>query len=210
MTSGGLTKSELRAHLKDHRAELAARNPDAGETLAEKFPMKLLERYGPVVAGYLPIRDEIDPRPLMRRLADAGAELCLPRVNDDGERMTYRAWGFDEPLEERPFGLQEPLASAEVVQPTLILVPLLAFDGHGNRLGYGKGHYDRALASLREHGRAFACAVAFHGQMIDEVPAEPHDQLLDWAITEQGSVPLFMMRNMKQLAGSDDDGPAVA
>ena len=205
-----MDKDDLRAQLKDLRAELAARDPDAGETLADKFPMKLLERYGPLVAGYLPIRDEIDPRPLMKKLADAGAQLCLPRVNDDGHRMTYRAWQFDAPLEDRPFGLQEPLANAEIVQPTLILVPLLAFDGMGNRLGYGKGHYDRALASLRENGRAFACAVAFHGQMMDSVPAEPHDQLLDWAITEQGSVPLFMMRNMKALAGSDDDGPDAA
>ena len=205
-----MNKDDLRAELKDLRAELAARDPDAGETLAEKFPMKLLDRYGPLVAGYLPIRDEIDPRPLMQKLEEAGAKLCLPRVNDDGYQMTYRSWAMGDLLEDRPFGLQEPLASAEIVQPTLILVPLLAFDGMGNRLGYGKGHYDRALASLRENGRAFACAVAFHGQMIDAVPAEPHDQLLDWAITERGSVPLFMMRNMKQLAGSDDEGPGAA
>ena len=205
-----MNKADLRAELKDLRAELAARDPDAGETLAEKFPMKLLERYGPLVAGYLPIRDEIDPRPLMRKLEDAGAQLCLPRVDDDGVGMTYRKWAFGSPLEDRPFGLQEPPATAELAEPTLILVPLLAFDGMGNRLGYGKGHYDRALSSLRENGRAFACAVAFFGQQIDEVPSEPHDQLLDWAVTEQGSVPLFMMRNMKALAGADDDGPDAA
>lgn len=205
-----MDKNDLRAQLKDLRAELAARDPDAGERLADKFPMKLLERYGPVVAGYLPIRDEIDPRPLMQKLEDAGAKLCLPRVNDDGAGMTYRKWAMGGPLEGRPFGLQEPAADAEISAPTLILVPLLGFDDHGNRLGYGKGHYDRALASLRAEGRAFACAVAFHGQMIDAVPAEPHDQLLDWAITEVGSVPLFMMRNMKQIAGANDDGPDTA
>ena len=206
-----MDKETLRAQLKDLRAELAARDPDAGEKLADKFPMKLLERYGPVVAGYLPIRDEIDPTPLMQRLEDAGAELCLPRVNDDGVAMTYRAWKFGDALEDRPFGLREPPAEAEVVHPTLILVPLLGFDNAGQRLGYGKGHYDRAIASLREMGRVFTCAVAFHGQMIDAVPAEPHDQLLDWAITEAGSVPLFMMRAMQDVRGSgDDDGPAAA
>ena len=172
--------------------------------------MKLFERYGPCVAGYLPIRDEIDPRPLMQRLEEAGAQLCLPRVNDDGVEMTYRAWRFGEPLEDRPFGLKEPLASAEVLRPTLILVPLLGFDNAGHRLGYGKGHYDRALASLRENGRAFACAVAFHGQMVETIPAEPHDQLLDWAMTEAGSVPLFMMRAMSSASGDDGEGPAVA
>ncbi len=206
-----MNKDDLRAQLKDLRAELAARDPDAGEIVADKFPMKLLERYGPLVAGYLPIRDEIDPRPLMQKLEDAGAQLCLPRVNDDGAGMTYRKWAMGGALEDRPFGLKEPLAEAEIVFPTLILVPLLAFDAHGNRLGYGKGHYDRALSSLRSEGRAFACAVAFFGQQIDAVPAEPHDQLLDWAVTEQGSVPLFMMRNMKQIAAAgDDDGPEAA
>jgi len=202
-----MKKDDLRSELRDLRAELCARDPDAGEKLAVKFPMKLLERYGPLVAGYLPIRDEIDPRPLMQKLEDAGAQLCLPRVNDDGVAMTYRKWAFGETLEDRPFGLQEPQANSEVVQPTLILVPLLGFDAAGQRLGYGKGHYDRALASLREHGRAFACAVAFHGQMVDAIPAEPHDQLLDWAITEAGSVPLFMMRAMA--AGGDDETGAA-
>lgn len=204
-----MNKDDLREQLRELRAELAARDPDAGERLAEKFPMKLLERYGSSVAGYLPIRDEIDPRPLMQKLADAGAQLCLPRVNDDGAGMTYRAWNFGDPLEDRPFGLQEPPASAEIMQPTLILVPLLGFDNAGNRLGYGKGHYDRALGSLREQGRAFACALAFHGQLIDEVPAEQHDQLLDWAMTEIGSVPLFMMRAMREMT-NDDDAPDAA
>ena len=205
-----MDKTELRAGMNELRAELSARNPDAGEMLADKFPMKLLERYGPVVAGYLPIGDEIDPQPLMQKLEAAGAQLCLPRVNDDGEGMTYRAWSFGEPLEDRPFGLKEPPAASEIAFPTLILVPLLAFDNSGNRLGYGKGHYDRALESLREQGRAFACAVAFHGQLIDAVPSEPHDQLLEWAITEIGSVPLFMMRAMKDVGGTDDEGPAAA
>jgi len=191
-------KAALRASMKDRRAELAARDPDAGETLAGKFPMKLFERYGPVVAGYIAIRDEIDPMPLMERLAAAGAELALPRVEDDGVTMHYRRWSPGDALEDRPFGLKEPLQSAEIVSPTLILVPLLGYDLAGHRLGYGKGHYDRALERLRGEGRAFACGVSFHGQQIDAVPAEPHDQLLDWAMTEVGSVPLFMMRAMKE------------
>ena len=205
-----MNKDNLRTELRDLRAELAARDPDAGDKLADKFPMKLLERYGPVVAGYLPIRDEIDPRPLMQRLEDAGAELCLPRVNDDGVRMTYRRWSIGDPTEDRPFGLQEPAATAPLAQPTLILVPLLGFDQAGHRLGYGKGHYDRAIESLREQGRVFACAIAFHGQMIEHIPSEPHDQLLDWAMTEVGSVPLFMMRAMKSTGSPDDDGPVAA
>ncbi|HBQ48415.1 MAG TPA: 5-formyltetrahydrofolate cyclo-ligase [Hyphomonas atlantica] len=198
-----MDKTDLRHRMRTLRAEAAARDPDAAETLADKFPMKLLDRYGPVVAGYVAINEELDPSPLMQKLAKAGAELCLPRIEDSGE-LTWRSWNFGEPLERRPFGLSEPSADAPLGQPTLILTPLLAFDGMGNRLGYGKGHYDKALERLRKDGRAFACAVAYAAQQIETVPAEPHDQPLDWAVTPIGSVPLFMMRNLKSLAESDE------
>ncbi len=191
-------KTDLRHRMRTLRAEAAARDPDAAETLAGLFPMKLLERYGPVVAGYVAINEELDPAPLMQRLASAGAELCLPRIEETGE-MTWRLWSFGEPLERRPFGLSEPGADAPMAEPTLILTPLLAFDAMGNRLGYGKGHYDKAVARLRANGRAFTCALAYPAQQIDQVPSEPHDQPLDWAMTPIGSVPLFMMRNMKSL-----------
>ena len=201
-------KTQLRHRMRTLRAEAAARDPDAADKLADLFPMKLLERYGPVVAGYVAINEEIDPAPLMQRLSRAGAELCLPRIEDDG-RMTWRLWSIGEPLERRPFGLSEPGLDAPEVNPTLILTPLLAFDAMGNRLGYGKGHYDRAISSLRSAGRAFACALAYPAQQIDSVPSEPHDQPLDWALTPIGSVPLFMMRNMKAL-NSNNEGPGAA
>ncbi|MEM9842233.1 MAG: 5-formyltetrahydrofolate cyclo-ligase [Pseudomonadota bacterium] len=194
-------KAALRAGLKTRRDELAARDPDAGETLAAKFPMKLLDRYGPVVAAYLPIGSEIDPRPLMTKLAAADAKLALPCVQDDGS-MVYRAYRRGDMLEQRPFGLLEPNPEVPEVSPTLVLTPLLGFDRSGNRIGYGKGHYDRALAKLREQGRVFVCGLAFWGQEVDAVPAEPHDVPLDWVMTERGSIPIFMMRAMADSAGS--------
>ena len=203
----GSVKDALRADMKILRDEAHARDPDAGETLADKFPMKLLERYGPIVSGYLPIGSEIDPEPLMMKLSKAGARLSLPRVEDNGD-MSFRLWEFGDPLEDRPFGLREPLDSAPRVQPTLILIPLLAFDKLGTRLGYGKGHYDRALEGIRADGRAFACGLGFHVQMLDELMSEPHDQPLDWAMTERGSVPIFMMRAFG--GGGNSDGGAGA
>ena len=186
-------KGALRQQMKVLREELAARDPDAGETLADKFPMKLLERYGPMVAAYWPIGSEMDPFPLIRKLKNFGdADICLPRVEDDG-RMTFRAWAPGNALEDAVFDLRQPPSDTEVVSPTLILAPLLAFDRKGNRLGYGKGHYDRALAKLRAEGRVFVCGLAFQGQEVDELPAEPHDIPLDWVMTERGSIPLFMM-----------------
>ena len=188
-------KQALRAEMKEVREELAARDPDAGEALAAKFPLKLLERYGPTVAVYMPIGSEIDPRPLLGKLVAAGAKLALPCVLDDGS-MIYRHYTRGDPLEKRAFGLLEPFHEVPEVFPTLILTPLLAYDRNGNRLGYGKGHYDRAIARLREQSRAFVCGLAFHGQEVEAVPAEPHDVPLDWVMTERGSIPIFMMRAM--------------
>lgn len=193
----GEIKQALRAEMKELREELAARDPDASETLAEKFPLKLLERYGPTVAVYMPIGSEIDPRPLLGKLVDAGAKLALPCVKKNGS-MVYRHYTRGDPLEKRAFGLLEPFHEVPEVEPTLILTPLLAYDNNGNRLGYGKGHYDRAIARLRENGRVFVCGLAFHGQEVENVPAEPHDIPLDWVMTERGSIPIFMMRAMAE------------
>lgn len=190
-------KTRLRAEMKEIRAEAAARDPDASENLADAFPMKLLGRFGPIVSGYLPIGFEMDPGPLMRRLQSNGAQLSLPRVELDGT-MTFRSWAWDDPLVEGPFGLRQPQHDAEPVLPTLLLLPLLAFDLMGNRLGYGQGHYDRAIETLRSKSRAFSCAVAYQAQLVEELPNEPHDQPLDWAITENGSTPLFMLRGFKK------------
>ncbi|MFN3213329.1 MAG: 5-formyltetrahydrofolate cyclo-ligase [Henriciella sp.] len=190
-------KDALRAALKERREELAARDPDAGETLADKFPMKLFERYGPTVAVYLPIGSEIDPRPLMGKLDAAGAKLALPCVQDDAT-MVYRAYRRGDMLEKRPFGLLEPNPEVPEIQPTLVITPLLGFDRSGNRLGYGKGHYDRALTRLRDQGRVFVCGLAFFGQEVEAVPAESHDVPLDWVMTERGSIPIFMMRAMAE------------
>ena len=203
-----MPKTALRARMKTLRDELSARDPDAGETIAAKFPLKLLDRYGPVVSGYWPIGSEIDSRPLMDKLAAAGAQLSLPRIEADGS-MSFRLWAPGEPLEKTDFGLSEPLPTAPKAQPTLVLVPLLAFDRLGNRLGYGKGHYDKALGTLRREGRAFACGLGFHLQLMDNLPAEEHDEPLDWAVTERGSVPIFMMRTFAEDEG-EDDGPGAA
>ena len=191
----GIQKDQLRSELKLLREELSARDPDAGERLAEAFPLKLLERYGPVVATYLPIGSEIDPRPLMGKLEREGAKLALPCVLDDGP-MIYRHYRRGDPLEKRAFGLLEPGHEVPEVMPTLVLAPLLGFDRAGNRLGYGKGHYDRALQRLRAQGRVFVCGLAYFGQEGEAVPAEPHDIPLDWVMTERGSIPVFMMRAM--------------
>lgn len=183
-------KAILRGHMREIRAEAAARDPDAAERLAARFHTKLFDRYGPVVAGTVAIKDEIDAAPLLQRLKSLGARIVLPRVESDGE-MTFRD-ASEATLEKGPFGLTQPSDRAEILRPNLVLAPLLAFDLRGRRLGYGKGHYDRAIAKLRATGRVFYLGLAYAQQQVDAVPVERHDLLLDWVETPLNSVPLFL------------------
>jgi 5-formyltetrahydrofolate cyclo-ligase len=185
-------KAILRGHMKEIRIEAAARDPDAADKLAARFPIKLFERYGPIVAGYLAIGDELDPAPLLARLASKGARIVLPRVESDGA-MTFRDASRGT-LEKGPFGLTQPSAAAEIVRPNLVLTPLLAFDARGRRLGYGKGHYDKAITAMRSTGRIFYLGLAYAQQQVDAVPVDRHDVLLDWVETPLNSVPLFLGR----------------
>jgi 5-formyltetrahydrofolate cyclo-ligase len=185
-------KAILRGHMMEIRAEASARDPDAAERLAARFPIKLFERYGPVVAGTLAINDELDAGPLLARLAGQGARIVLPRVEGGGE-MTFRDAG-KATLEKGPFGLTQPSDKAEIVRPNLVLAPLLAFDARGRRLGYGKGHYDRTVTQLRATGRVFYLGIAYAAQQVDAVPVEKHDLLLDWVETPLNSIPLFLGR----------------
>jgi 5-formyltetrahydrofolate cyclo-ligase len=140
--------------------------------------------HGAVVAGFVAIRSEIDPLPLMEALRLRGHMFGLPVVLADRETMIFRAWDGLTPLIPSSFGLSVPPLTALQVEPRVLLVPLAAFDRRGYRIGYGKGHYDRALARLEANGSTLKIGIAFSTQEIDEVPAEPHDRRLDYVLTE--------------------------
>lgn len=161
-------------------------DPYAPEALAEKLPNLALSD-GAVVAGYWPIRSEMDPRPLMRRLYRLGHPIGLPVTPAKGADapLSFRLWQPDDPLEPGHFGVPEPLVSARTVRPDVVLVPLLAFDARGMRLGYGAGHYDRTLSALRRDLGVLAIGIAYAGQEIAQVPVDEHDQPLDAILTER-------------------------
>lgn len=185
-------KAALRREMKGRRAALAAASPDAGERMAEAFVTRGAWPRAAVVAGFYPIKDEIDPRPLMRHFQARGYALTLPRIEAEG-RMIFCACTLDAPLVAGPFGTQQPGPDAPEVFPDLILAPLLAFDLQGGRLGYGGGFYDRALDYLRSVNQSNenplqVWGVAFSAQAVARVPTEPHDQRLDAVLTEQGII----------------------
>ena len=126
---------------------------------------------GTVISGFLPIRSEIDIAPLMEKLAARGALLCLPAVIDR-TTIVFRAFKPGEELVNTGFGTSGPGEDAPILDPEILLMPLAAFDADGNRIGYGAGHYDRAIARLHEKGiEPATIGFAFSTQEVDHVPA---------------------------------------
>jgi 5-formyltetrahydrofolate cyclo-ligase len=161
----------------------------AAEAIASRvFP--LATGPGVIVSGFMPMRSEINPLPLMKRLAGAGAQLALPVTGRRGDPLVMRTWAWGEPLASGVWGIREPRPEAPQVDPDILLVPLLAFDRAGGRLGYGGGYYDVTLAGLRSRKAVTAIGLAFALQEIAGVPTTPHDATLDLVLTEQEIIDL--------------------
>ena len=179
-------KEQLRAEAKAKRAGIA---PEAAAAAARAARDRVLAAKlvpaGAVVSGYWPIAGEFDPRPLMEALAASGHRLCLPVVAERGRPLAFRVWAPGDALERTGFGLSVPRREAPAAIPAFLIVPLLAFDRRGHRLGYGAGYYDRTIAGLRARRESiFALGVGFASQETAEVPALPHDERLDAVATE--------------------------
>lgn len=173
-------KRALREQLERARAGLVT--PDAALKAAERFP---LDRLPKVLAGTFPMRSELDPRPLMERLEALGATLALPRTPKKGQPLVFHRWSAETRFVTSRFGVTEPVPETPIVEPDVLLVPLLAFDSTGARLGYGGGFYDVTLETLRRTRTVFAVGFAYAGQEVASVPSEPHDQRLDAVLTER-------------------------
>ena len=189
-TMSRLDKAALRREMT-RRRKLAAESAaeDVGQALLAVFHQAVAVPAGAPASGYWPIGSEIDVRPILERLDRSGHPLGLPVVEGPDRPLLFRSWRPGDRLEKAGFGLSEPPAGSPQVTPLMLLVPLLAFDRAGFRLGYGGGFYDRTLERLRAAEPAtLAVGLAWSAQEVDTVPLEPTDQRLDWIVTEREAI----------------------
>lgn len=190
-------KTALRVFVRDRRKALAREHPEADRAVVDVARGPLTQRFpdprGRVAAVYHGLGSELSALPLADWLASAGWTLALPSVEGAvegggpeqlGGRMVYRRWTPGEALARDAIGLVAPPPEQPIVEPDLVVAPLLAFDRQGRRLGQGGGYYDRALAALRARKSVFVLGLAYVGQETHGLPDEPHDQRLDAILTE--------------------------
>jgi 5-formyltetrahydrofolate cyclo-ligase len=186
MLASTITKSELRALALARRAAMTEAERKAASARAAMRLLPFL-RPGETVSLFWPMRGEIDPRALIAPVLEGGGRVAMPVV--DGRRMFFRRFDGAECLEPGIFGTQHPSAAQPAVDPDFIVAPLAAFDRRGGRIGYGAGHYDRAIAALAGRGHPFRVAgIAFACQEVEAVPVEPHDAPLSMIATEDALI----------------------
>ncbi len=189
-----LDKVILRARLREARAKIPPDEAEGAARLiaerAKSFLDKMLEGIGGApaktpVALYAALPGELDCLPLLERLAAVGFPTLLPVAGEKATPLKFVSWRPGEKLVAGRYGLREPDPSAREMEPKIVFAPLLGFDGQGGRLGFGGGYYDATLGALRRKGLIAAGGLAYSFQKIDIIPLEPHDEKLDFVITEE-------------------------
>jgi 5-formyltetrahydrofolate cyclo-ligase len=178
-------KKLLRDAARARRAELAKTIPDFAARLARQAA-ELDIAPNSLIGGYAALEDEADPHLLLKALASTGHEIAFPRIEAKAAPLVFHHWKPGRELQRGAFGIAEPRADWPIAHPPILLVPLLAFDARGHRLGYGGGYYDRTLEALRARGNVRAIGVAYAGQEVEFIPDENHDHRLDMVATEAG------------------------
>jgi 5-formyltetrahydrofolate cyclo-ligase len=186
MQTGEDKRAERTRALARRAAAFAAHGATAGARLATHGLSFLDLAPGAIISGFSAIRDEIDAAPLLARLHAAGHPLGLPVMQGKGLPLLFRAWSPGDAMGKVQWGIAEPLPDKPVLEPDVVLVPLLAFDAAGRRLGYGGGFYDRTLTRLRAIKPVVAVGVAYDELKVDAVPHRSYDEPLDWVLTPSG------------------------
>lgn len=182
-------KDLLRSQARARRAAVTpASGLEAAGQIAAHFQATFKLAKGAIVAGYWPMDNEADVRPLLETLHGQGCRLCLPAVIEASKPLVFREWAPGEPLVGGAHGTRHPQETAQSLIPQVVLAPLLAYDARGWRLGFGAGYYDRTLQNLRRSNEIIAVGVGYGCQEFPDIPHEETDQRLDAIVTEKGVI----------------------
>lgn len=180
-------KKQLRTHFLALRTAIAKDDAAKAAQAVSRHALALLDASHRRIAAYVPVRGEIDTLSLCAQLHERGHMLCLPHITGAGKQLVFRQWDIDMPLETGRYDIAEPPESQPLLMPDVVLLPLVAFDSQGVRLGYGGGYYDATLDAWRSAGRKPLCVgLAYACQQAQALPRDTHDQRLDAVITEEG------------------------
>jgi 5-formyltetrahydrofolate cyclo-ligase len=180
-------KAKLRQILNLRRKEIPS-NQDWGQSFKDIFLKQFTLCNGHTCAGYWPMSGELDVVPLLSHMAEEGVICGLPVVEAAASPLKFRRWRVGDSLCLGPYGTRHPQTNQELIEPKMLLVPLLGFDRTGGRLGFGGGYYDRTIASLRKDDEVCCIGVGFDEQQVDCIPMGPYDQRLDWIVTPSRTI----------------------
>jgi 5-formyltetrahydrofolate cyclo-ligase len=181
------TKDQIRKQAIERRTGLALRS-ELSQNVARNFLASIPVPPGAVVSSYFAIDEEADPSSLVAKLRQRGHRIVLPRVSGRNQPLDFHLWTGDTDLVRGGFGLSEPSREWPKLSPDVLIVPLLAFDRRGYRIGYGAGYYDRTLRMLRQAKEIVAAGFAFSAQEFVHLPHAEHDERLDWMVTDAGAL----------------------
>lgn len=180
-------KKTLRAEKIAARNRIDAETSKTAAVVLARHMLEALPREG-IVAGYYSTRGEIGMHETLAELSERGHALGLPVVTAPDQPLLFRRWRIDHPLVMGQFGISVPPESEPQLMPDIVIVPLVAFDANGHRLGYGAGFYDRTMAALRRKKNTLFVGAAYALQQMEAIPADPHDEKLDMVVTEKGVI----------------------
>ncbi|MCO4836468.1 MAG: 5-formyltetrahydrofolate cyclo-ligase [Oceanospirillaceae bacterium] len=186
MSSIDEKKQQLRIQAKHQRAAAFTLNPNMGTQVCNRLLDSNIIHTNQVIAVYWPLGDELDPRPLLNTLNALGHTMVLPVMIGAEKPLIFRMWQPGDVLQDAGFGTREPTENKHILEPDVILAPLLAFDNRGFRLGYGGGFYDRTLELLRKTKPVSVYGIAYAAQEMHQVIKGPYDQPLNGIVTELG------------------------
>lgn len=167
--------------VKTSGAEVAQSLARHGLDFCKPFP-------GSVISGFAPFGEELDTVPLMTRLIEEGATMSLPVMVAKAQPLIFREWKPGDEMKEAMWGIMEPRDEAPEAIPDVLLVPLLAFDARGYRIGYGGGFYDRTIAGLRAKKTIITVGIAVDEMRVEAVPHDGYDEKVDWVLTQSGPI----------------------